>query len=90
MKTRRIEDLDPAFKQQTLTADNNGVVWHQATDDAFTVRGLGWFEENNRSFCRLPSRAEKFVRDRVWQLAQAPASARICLRADSTLLALRF
>lgn len=84
---RRIEDLDPNFKQ--LTPDSNGIVWRAATEAPFAIRGLAWFEENKRNFCRLPFRAEKLVRPDVWTLAQSPASGRVCFRTDSTLLALR-
>lgn len=89
MSHKRIEEIDPNFKQAVPAPDANNRVWHAATDDTFTVRGLGWFEENGRRFCRLPLRAEAIVRPEVWSLAQCPASARVSFRTDSTSLSLR-
>ncbi len=89
MKHKRIEEIDPNFKQKAPAPDANGLVWRSATDNAFTVRGLGWFGENGGRYCRLPLRAEKIVRPEVWSLAQCPASARVCFRTDSASLVLR-
>lgn len=89
MAHKSIEEIDPNFKQAVPCPDANGVTWHSAIGGAFTIRGLGWFEENKRSFCRLPHRAEAKVTSNVWTLAQAPASARVCFRTDSTCLSLR-
>lgn len=89
MAHKRIEEIDPNFKQTAPCPNANGLTWHSAVDGSFTIRGLGWFEENNRSFCRLPHRAEAIIRPDVWHLAQAPSSARVCFRTDSTRLSLR-
>ncbi len=63
--------------------------WISATDRRLTVRGLAWFEENGRTFSRLPQRAKALVRPDVWNLAQAPAGARIVFKTDAIRLALR-
>lgn len=89
MAGKRIEDIDSNFKQAGITVDAAGIAWRSATENVFTVRGLAWYEENGRSFVRLPHRAEKIIRPDVWGLANGPASARVCFKTDSTRLALR-
>ena len=88
MSPKRIESIDRNFKAQK-PADPGALKWLSATDRRFTVRGLAWFAENGGRFCRLPLRAEKVVREPVWQLAQCPASARVCWRSDTTALSVR-
>jgi hypothetical protein len=85
---KRIEQLDKNLKPKGI-GDPNELTWYPATDRRFTVRGLAWFKENRGLYCRLPLRAEKIVRDAVWQLAQCPASARVAFRSDATSMAVR-
>lgn len=89
MTTPSIESIDRNFVQKAVEQDASKIDWISATDSRLTVRGLAWFEENSRSFCRLPHRAEGIVRKDVWHLSQAPASARIAFRSNSVRLALR-
>jgi lysophospholipase L1-like esterase len=89
MSGKKIEELDENFRQKSIGADANALQWISATDRRLTVRGLPWFEENGKAFSRLPLRAQGAVRPEVWQLAQAPSSARIVFRTDATRLALR-
>lgn len=86
---RKIEELDENFRQKPVGQDAKALQWISATDDRLTVRGLPWFEENGKTFSRLPLRAQGVVPPAVWQLAQAPAGARIVFRTDATRLALR-
>ena len=65
------------------------VEWVPSSDDRFTMRGLWWYEENERCFSRLPHRAKDVVREPVWQLAQCPAGARLCFRSDTTSIRVR-
>lgn len=88
MAPKRIESLDRNFKVKK-TADPASRRWLSAGDRHLTVRGLAWFKENGGSFSRLPLRAEKVVREPVWQLAQCPASGRVCFQSDTTALSVR-
>lgn len=63
--------------------------WHNATDPAFHVSGLPWWEENERQFIRLPLRAREQVRPDIWRLAQMPSGARVRFRSNTTSLAVR-
>jgi hypothetical protein len=87
-KAKRIEDIDKNLQPQTVQ-DDRGLRWLSAHDARFTMRGLPWHEENGQSFCRLPHRAEPIVRDNVWALAQAPASAHLAFRSNTSALAVR-
>ena len=89
MPAKRIENLDRNFQAQGLTQQSTALLWLLHSDRRFTIRGLAWFKENKGSFSRLPHRAQKLVREPVWELAQCPASARICFRSDTTTLAVR-
>lgn len=89
MSKKKIEDIDKNFAQKSITKKGAEWQWISATNRRMTVRGLAWFEENKRSFSRLPMRAEKIVRPDVWTLGQAPASARVCFKTNSTRLAIR-
>ncbi len=81
----RIEDRDPNLKPHTLDIEKQ-IAWYDAGGDAFTVRGLPWYEENKHAFRRLPDRAEALVREPVWALAQHSAGARLSFRTDSTAM----
>lgn len=63
--------------------------WRDALDCSFSVRGLHWLGENRPSYSRLPLRARGVVNETVWGLAQAPASAFIHFRSDTTILAVK-
>jgi lysophospholipase L1-like esterase len=89
MRKKKIEELDPNFRQKAVEQDAGTLDWISATDPRLTVRGLAWFEENGKGFSRLPLRAQGVVRPEVWQLAQAPASARVVFKTNATRLALR-
>ena len=84
---KRARKKDEKVKQQEPQSD--GVVWLPAGDRRFTMRGLWWYEENGGTFCRLPKRAQGVVREPVWELAQCPASARLCFRSDTTAMRVR-
>jgi lysophospholipase L1-like esterase len=85
---KRIEELDKSFAASSVT-NASALTWRSGNDARFTVRGLGWFEENERGWARLPHRAKGVVREPVWDLAQCPASARIVFRSDTTAMAVR-
>jgi len=71
------------------SGDDGAVQWLAATDARLAVRGLWWYEQNGRSFCRLPVQAQGQVRDAVWALAQCPAGANLCFRSDTTRMHVR-
>lgn len=79
----RLEDQDPNFRAATVD-EESGICWRDAGDDAFTVRGLAWFAENDRRWQRFPDRAEGLVRPPVWELSRHTAGARVCFRSDTT------
>lgn len=87
-RAKSIESLDRNFAAQK-TVDPGGLKWRSATDRQLTVRGLAWFKANTGRFSRLPLRAEKIVREPVWQLAQCPAGGRVCFRSDTTAMSVR-
>lgn len=89
MSEKKIEELDENFRQKSIGKDAEVLQWINATDSRLTIRGLAWFEENDKVFSRLPLRAQGVVPPAVWQLAQAPTSARLVFRTDATRLALR-
>ena len=89
MSGKKIEELDENFRRPPVGQDANTLQWISATDCRLTVRGLPWFEENGEVFSRLPLRAQGVVPPAVWQLAQAPASARLVFKTDATRLSLR-
>ena len=72
MKQSQIEDLDPNFEK---TDPEKGLRWYDI--QAFGTEGQGW-SDTQRSYARLPAKAEDIVREPVWQLAQH--SAGICVR----------
>jgi len=65
------------------------LLWLDAFDRRLTIRGLAWLKENGKRFSRFPLRAQKLVRPPVWELAQCPASVRVCFRSDTTRLSVR-
>jgi len=65
-----------------------GLAWRDASDPAFTVNGLPWFEENGRTFLRFPKRAQSRLREPVWQLSLAPSGGRVRFATDSGTLRL--
>ena len=71
-KKSQIEDLDPNFEK---TDPEKGLRWYDI--QAFGTEGQGW-SDTQRTYARLPAKAEDIVRDPVWQLAQH--SAGICVR----------
>ena len=92
MKRKRIEELDENLKSAEVAAPAE-LQWIDAASPRFAKRGLAWFEENrataDATWSRLPARAEKLVREAVWQLAQSPASGHLAFRTDSTRIAVR-
>ena len=85
-KTNRGQRTKPQAK---APAGDTEKAWIPATDRRLTVQGLAWFRENRGTYSRLPLRAKGRVREAVWGLAQAPASARIAFRSDTTTLSVR-
>ena len=67
MKPSSIQKLDPNFR---TTDSQTGLDWYDA--QILGVRGQGW-SETQRSYARLPAKAESLVREPVWQLAQHSA-----------------
>lgn len=85
---KRIDEIDRNFKAKTVSTQGN-LGWLGSGDRRLVMRGLGWYRENRKRFNRLPLRAQKVVRDDVWTLARAPASARLCFRSDTTQLSVK-
>ena len=90
-KKNKISDLDPNFKVAG-GGTPDGLCWHDAAADKFTVRGLPWFNENDPAqgqYSRFPPRAQKLVRPEVWQLSRCTAGVRVCFKTDSTRIVIR-
>lgn len=77
----------------TVVASDANTCWLKVEPNSvFTVNGLGWYNQNNGSFCRLPLSREKEIaaaNPSTWRLSQCPVDARIRFKTDSSQLKLR-
>jgi len=85
MSTKQsIEKLDPNFQAAVV---EDGLQWHDARD--FLVEGQGWPQES-AEYSRLPDRAEKIVRQPVWELSRHSSGLRVRFVSNTPKLAARW
>ncbi len=81
------------FINSAILASDEKTVWHKVEpNSAFTVNGLGWYNQNGGDFCRLPlSRKDDVVaaNPATWTLSLCPSTARVRFKTDSSQLKLR-
>jgi len=81
------------IQQATAQADNlrakiqNGIAWYNVED--WGVEGKGW-TETARYFDRLPAKAEKSVRDAVWNLSRHSAGMLTQFATNSPSIHVRY
>ncbi len=74
------ENMKPAKVEEILS-------WYDAK--FLKIGGKGWVD-TEKSYDRLPARAEKIVRPEVWGLSRASAGIRIHFKTDTPTLAVRW
>lgn len=84
MSKQSIEKLDPNFKAAVV---EDGLEWHDARE--FLVEGQGWPQESTE-YCRLPDRAEKLVRQPVWELSRHSSGLRVRFVSNTPKLSARW
>ncbi|AQQ10269.1 hypothetical protein L21SP3_02097 [Sedimentisphaera cyanobacteriorum] len=63
------------------------VKWIDVSNDtAVSVDGLGWFEENDGEFIRLPIARKDDITKLAWRMSLCPAAARVRFKTDSPTL----
>ena len=71
--------------------DSLGIKWWNPAQHPFhTIEGQAWPEEVNDFYDRLPARAEKTVRDAVWNLSRESAGLLIRFRSDAPEIQVRY
>ena len=74
-----------------VLAQNSQYVWWNPQSAAFpVVEGQAWPKELKSPYDRLPARAEKQVRDVVWNLSNQSAGLMIRFRANSSEIKVRY
>ncbi|MFV0337438.1 MAG: SGNH/GDSL hydrolase family protein [Chthoniobacterales bacterium] len=88
-KKLEIEDIDKNFKSARPSQEN--LVWVDAFDRRFALRGLAWLGENRRqkSFRRLPDRAADRLSEGVQNLSYCPSSAFLSFKTDASRIVSR-
>ena len=64
--------------------------WNPAQQDFPVVEGQAWPEEVASPYDRMPSRAEKTVREAVWNLSRHGAGLMIRFRSNSSEIKVRY
>lgn len=64
--------------------------WNPASSKVPVIEGQAWPEEMKNRYDRLPARAEKLVRDQVWNLSMQSAGLMIRFRANSGEIKIRY
>lgn len=70
-------------------ADENGLVWYEATEYPFRLCGLYWYERD-RIYRRLPRQSKWPLPEAVDKLADCTAGGQVRFRSDSKKLTVRF
>lgn len=68
-------------------ADTSALRWIAPAN--LEIDGLPWFKQNGGEFFRLSAQSEQKFPTEVWNLAKSPSGARVRLRTDSSVLAIR-
>jgi len=64
--------------------------WNPASSKVPVIEGQAWPDEVKNRYDRLPARAEKVVREQVWNLSKQSAGLMIRFRANSAEIKIRY
>ncbi|MDO3628371.1 SGNH/GDSL hydrolase family protein [Mucilaginibacter sp. BT774] len=64
--------------------------WDPAKNDVPVIEGQAWPQEVKNPYDRLPARAEKIVRPRVWELSHDAAGLSVSFMANSSEIVVRY
>ncbi|GGB90119.1 SGNH/GDSL hydrolase family protein [Dyadobacter sediminis] len=79
------------FTSRLLFAQNGKIKWWNPETATFPViEGQAWPKELKSPYDRLPARAEKQVREPVWDLAGMPSGLMLRFRANSSEISVRY
>ncbi|WP_159470971.1 SGNH/GDSL hydrolase family protein [Dyadobacter sp. 3J3] len=91
MKPRFLYFLFFAVIGHFVSAQTTAVTWWNPANNSFPVlEGQAWPNEVKNKYDRLPARAEKVVREQVWNLATQTAGVMIRFRANSGEIKVRY
>ena len=82
----RIQDLDANFKFDTVTQED--IEWVSALDERVSLYGV-YYDEDERSFVRMPSSVTKQVNENVERLAKRASGGRVRFITNSPYIAIR-
>jgi len=71
----------------TYAQDQNSLTWYNASDSIVRFEGQGW---DNIGFDRFPDKAEKTVREAVWNLSRHSSGLGIRFKTDSDNIVVRY
>jgi hypothetical protein len=75
-----------SFSQQSKTYKT----WNPALDTLQVVEGQAWSKEVKSFYDRLPARAEKTVRNEVWELSQNSAGLSLRFRSNANEIIVKY
>lgn len=64
--------------------------WNPALESFNTIQGKGWPGQTRSYYDRLPAKAEKMVRDDVWDLSRNSAGMSVRFRTDAEEIVVRY
>jgi len=64
--------------------------WNPASDTLQVIEGQAWSKEVKNFYDRLPARAEKIVRNEVWELSQNSAGLSLRFRSNANEMIVRY
>ncbi|GLU54261.1 SGNH/GDSL hydrolase family protein [Dyadobacter frigoris] len=91
MKSKFFYFLFLAFISHFVSAQTSAFTWWNPANNSFPVlEGQAWPDEVKNKYDRLPARAEKIVREQVWNLSTQTAGVMIRFRANSGEIRVRY
>lgn len=69
---------------------SDGFKWWSPASDNFSIEGQGWPDEVMHPYDRLPTRAEKSVREVVWSKSQQSAGLLVRFRTNASDIQVRY
>lgn len=91
MKSKFFYFLLLVFVSHFASAQNTTFTWWNPANNSFPVlEGQAWPNEVKNKYDRLPARAEKIIRDQVWNLSTQTAGLMVRFRANSGEIRIRY
>lgn len=85
------ERSDFKVTKASRVQDSLKISWWNPEEHAFpTIEGQAWPDETGGFYDRLPARAEKMVRDAVWDLSRETAGLLIRFRSNASEIQVRY